>query len=253
MRISKHLQFLLIVISIALVIALVIKYFDVVQNIWLWLVGLIGGLAEIIRRGYSKISSFFSSPSPLPAQANTAPVSVEKSPVVVTQSPGISVPETKKDTNTTNIKVLRYTDDGETTLGLLYIDDKFYCYTLEDTFREVKVKGKTRIGAGSYKVDFIKELTPLTLLYRKTRDWFDYHLEIKNVPEFTGVYIHNGGTSADTEGCLLVADGITSNDTTKMLTNSRQTFEEFYKLIGGKLRNNYTVNITIYDENWIEN
>lgn len=252
MKISKHLWFIIIIFAIALIIALVIKYFDSLQSLWLWLIGLIGGIAEIIRRIWLKVSSLFETPATASATANAASTVTTPKPVTNFPGPVIAVSEPDTNTNTVHIEVLRYSDDGETTLGLLYIDGSFYCYTLEDTYREVKIPGKTRIPAGSYKVDFIKEETSLTLLYRKTRDWFDYHLEIKNVPGFVGVYIHNGGTSADTEGCLLIADGITANDTVKTLTNSRQTYEEFYKLIGGKLRNNTTVNITIYNENWID-
>lgn len=243
MKIDKHLLFVLVVIAIALLVALVIKYADALQHVWLWLVGLVGGISELLRRGWDKLNSLFAAPETIPAVTGKTNININPAPIFS---------ETKTDKHTTEIKVLRYTDDGETTLGLLYIDGEFYCYTLEDTFREVKVPGKTRIPAGSYQIDFIKQLTPLTLTYRKTRDWFDYHLEIKNVPGFTGVYIHNGGTSEDTEGCLLIADGITANDATKMLTNSRQTFEEFYKLIGNRLRNNCPVNITLYNENWID-
>jgi hypothetical protein len=252
MKINKHLLFLFYVIAIALLVALAIKYFDSLQQFWLWFIGLIGGIAELMRRAGSKIASFFSAPVTATASVDTSPVVTEKISGNTFPDPVKLVPEKKPDEKTTMIKVLRYTDDGETTLGLLYIDDEFYCYTLEDTFREIKVQGKTRIPAGTYNVDFIKQITPLTLTYRKTRDWFDYHLEIKNVPGFTGVYIHNGGTSADTEGCLLIAHGISANNTTKMLTSSRQTFEEFYKLIGHRLRNDYTVTITIYNENWID-
>ena len=116
--------------------------------------------------------------------------------------------------------VLRYYDDGRTTLGLLFMDNRFYSYTLEDTYHESKIPKETRIPAGEYPIDFNKNLTGLTKKYRKTRDWFDFHLEIKNVENFSGVYIHNGGSSDDTEGCVLIADGLLSNDKKKIRSNS---------------------------------
>ena len=252
MKATKHLLFILVVITIALFIALGIRYYDSLQHIWLWLIGFAGAIVELFRRTGSKISSYFITDT-IPPVSSVQKMETPIKPNLTVFPEPVTLPvENKPGEKTTNIKVLRYNDDGETTLGLLYIDDKFYCYTLEDTFREVKVQGKTRIPAGSYTLDFLKQLTPLTLTYRKTRDWFDYHLEIKNVPDFTGVYVHNGGTSADTEGCLLIANGISAIDTAKTLSNSRQTFEEFYKLIGNSLRNNYAVNINIYNENWID-
>lgn len=257
MKISKHLLFILVVFLLAIVVALAIKYRESLQQIWLWLVGFIGLIGTSFKKIVVGIRSFFETET----NTNTgvgALVPANAAPEILSKA--IDTPSTNEkpdmDTdaseNKTVIDVLRYTDDGETTLGLLYIDNKFFCYTLEDTYRKVKIKGQTRIPAGSYTLDFIKQITPLTLTYRQTRDWFDFHLEIKNVPGFTGVYIHNGGTSADTEGCLLIADGITSNDSAKTLTNSRITFEEFYKLIGNRLRKNYKVTININDENWID-
>jgi len=37
------------------------------------------------------------------------------------------------------LKVLRYSDNGESTIGLLFVDNKFECYTLEDEARTHKV------------------------------------------------------------------------------------------------------------------
>ncbi len=156
----------------------------------------------------------------------------------------------------TNIYLLRYLDDGETTLGLLYLDNKFFCYTLEDTFRAVKVAAKTRIPAGDYLVLFNKTLTKLTQKYRDkpfTKGWFTWHLHLQNVPGFDGIYIHSGGDSGDTEGCILVSDGLDSSDHKKTFTNSKKTFEIFYKQIAEDLEANVPVRIRIYDEHWFNN
>lgn len=79
------------------------------------------------------------------------------------------------------------------TIGELYIDGKFECYTIEDVEREVKIKGITAIPKGTYEViinmsNRFKKLMPLLL----------------NVPNFEGVRIHSGNTSADTEGCIIL-------------------------------------------------
>lgn len=81
----------------------------------------------------------------------------------------------------------------KSTIGELYVDGKFECYTLEDIEREVKVAGKTAIPKGEYKViinmsNRFKRQLPLLL----------------NVPNFEGVRIHSGNTAENTEGCVLV-------------------------------------------------
>ena len=151
----------------------------------------------------------------------------------------------------TTLTTLRYFDDGETTLGLFFLDGKFFCYTLEDAYRKVKIKGKTRIPSGVYNVDFNRNDTGLTLKYRKTRPWFHYHLHVKKVPGFTGIYIHSGSTHEHTEGCLLVASNITSNDTTRMIYNSKVTFEKLYKVLKQRIDNGEKVRIKYYDEDFL--
>lgn len=83
------------------------------------------------------------------------------------------------------------------TIGDLKVDDDWQCWTLEDRRREpgVKVKGETCIQAGEYEVvvnfsQRFQQLMPLLL----------------DVPLFTGIRIHPGNTSEDTEGCILVGD-----------------------------------------------
>gem|GEM_PF-186211 len=156
----------------------------------------------------------------------------------------------------TSLYLLRYVDDHETTLGLLFLDNKFFCYTLENTFRPVKIAGKTRIPAGDYTVLFNEQLTDLTKKYRGksfTKGWFTWHLHLQDVPGFQGIYIHPGGDSGDTEGCILVSDGMTSDDRRKVLTNSRKTFETLYKALAEDLGVGIPVRIRIYDEHWFTN
>jgi hypothetical protein len=105
------------------------------------------------------------------------------------------------------------------TLGQLFIDGVFECYTLEDQVRpmeEHKVFGLTAIPYGLYDVDvtysphFEREL-PL----------------LKNVPGFEGVRIHPGNTASDTEGCLLLGSEIVGDT----ITHSRVAFESAYAKI----------------------
>lgn len=96
------------------------------------------------------------------------------------------------------------------TIGRLYIreqvmdeylpgtEDKYFCDTLEPTWRDYehgayKVKGRSAIPEGRYAV--VISWSP------KFRAWLPILL---GVPKFEGIRIHAGNTAKDTEGCILV-------------------------------------------------
>jgi len=93
------------------------------------------------------------------------------------------------------LTVKRNFKGADYTIGKLYIDGHYFCDTLEDTVRPngEKIKGKTAIPAGDYKV--IKSYSPR---FKKILP------EILDVPGFSGVRIHAGNTAKDTDGCLLL-------------------------------------------------
>ena len=58
------------------------------------------------------------------------------------------------------LEVIRYSSQKDSTLGMLFDvtkGRKFLCFTLEDEKRRTKVKGETRIPAGTYKLKLRKE------------------------------------------------------------------------------------------------
>ena len=104
-------------------------------------------------------------------------------------------------------KLQRLYHDDKFTLSFILSDDNSYrSFVVEDTFRAVKVAGETRIPAGFYPLTIRKEDTPLTIKHRNNpayKAWgFKYHIEVSNIPNFKGVYIHSGGDEGDTEGCI---------------------------------------------------
>ena len=125
------------------------------------------------------------------------------------------------------LKLVRESSSDTTTLGTLFIEDKIECFTLEDTVRDRKIKGKTAIPKGSYKVLItwsprFKRQLPLLV----------------DVPGFDGIRIHPGNTHEDTEGCILVGLGKSG----EMLLKSRDAFDKLYnKLV--KSKDNITIEI----------
>lgn len=113
-----------------------------------------------------------------------------------------------------NLRLERFEYGPDYTIGRLYIDNQYFCYTLEDKVRKVKVPKETAIPAGKYKV----------VVDESSR--FGREMpHILDVPNFEGVRIHSGNTKEDTEGCILL--GNTWNGV-GFVGQSRQAFEEFF-------------------------
>lgn len=147
-------------------------------------------------------------------------------------------------------KLQRYSDSGESTLGLLFLDNIFFCYTLEDEFRAVKVAKETRIPAGFYELGLRQEQTPMTIRYQQKYPWFKKHIEILKVPNFTGVYIHVGNRDTDTDGCVLLGDGANNNKVIHgEIAQSTNAFKRFYEKVYPHLNGGGKAFIEIRDEN----
>lgn len=81
------------------------------------------------------------------------------------------------------------------TIGKLSIDSKYFCDTLEDAVRPIKIYGETAIPFGTYKIILNESPRFGRVLPR-----------LLNVPKFDGVLIHRGNTAEDTAGCILVGE-----------------------------------------------
>ena len=277
----------LVLIALGLIAILLFVYNPhLLEKVWLWVIGLIGLIASAFKNLIQTLTDSFRRTSEKKEGPHAAKNEIEEvvprdntlhkdvSPKEkLDQLSLIDHYETKISTlegEVSNLRerleahskeepfdgitltVLRYEDDGETTLGLLFVESEFFSYTLEDTFREVKIPGKTRIPKGTYKLDFNRNETGLTLKYRKTRPWFHYHLHVKNVPNFEGIYIHSGSTHEHTEGCLLVAKSIYADSVKSSIFDSRKTFETLYKTLKPKLDNGELVRIKYFDEDFLK-
>lgn len=149
-----------------------------------------------------------------------------------------------------NLTVQRYNSSSESTLGMLFIDCKFECYTLEDEYRTQKVKGETRIPAGKYKVELRREggfhsryLQKFGQTFHKGMLW------VKDVPNFEYILIHIGNDDGDTAGCLLVGNTANNNNLGKgFIGASTDAYKKFYPKVADALMNGEEVWIEYKDE-----
>ena len=125
------------------------------------------------------------------------------------------------------------------TIGHLYIDDVYFCDTIEDkdrglrqdmqpsVIRAIKRQGTTAIPTGRYRVTLDEKSPKFSQKkYEKNYGFCDGYLpRLINVNGFDGVLIHVGNTAKDTEGCLLVG----KNTKVGKVLESKKTFVELYE------------------------
>lgn len=103
------------------------------------------------------------------------------------------------------IKVIREVFTDKSTIGSLYLNDVFFCYTLEDkdrgldqsqsvfTIQAKKLFGITAIPYGKYP-----------LIVNKSPKFGRLLPRLQGIKGFDGVLIHRGNSAEHSHGCILV-------------------------------------------------
>lgn len=139
------------------------------------------------------------------------------------------------------------------TIGEMFVDDVYFCDTLEDKDRGLKqgddlsvilgkkVPGETAIPAGTYSIA-MDVLSP-----KYSADPWYMELcggmvpRLLDVPGFDGVLIHVGNTALHSAGCILVG----KNTDKGRLTESKATFAELYRRMKAAHDRGEVITITI--------
>lgn len=130
-------------------------------------------------------------------------------------------------------------------LGVLYIDGVLHSFVMEDEKRLLKVHSETRIPAGKYPLK-LNTTGGMNKTYKKKISEHIGMIEIKNIPNFSSVYIHIGNDDDDTAGCPLI--GFSTVIGVNYITQSTNAYRSFYKLVASALLRKEEVNISIIDE-----
>lgn len=128
-----------------------------------------------------------------------------------------------------------YKTGKDYTISKLYVDGVYQCYIMEDVIRKgPKVFGETAIPRGIYNIvvtmsERFKKLLPL----------------LQNVLNFSGVRIHPGNTSLNTEGCLLPGTDIGELGGKVAVLDSKPAFSALYGKIKAALDRGEKVTIEL--------
>lgn len=124
------------------------------------------------------------------------------------------------------------------TIGRLYVDNHYFCDTIEDKVRDLnkdgdlndagegKVYAKTAIPYGRYEVT-MKVKSP-KFSQRAAYNWCSGYLpRLLNVPHFEGILIHAGNSADSSAGCLIVGE----NKIKGQVVNSMATMKKLYHVL----------------------
>ena len=136
------------------------------------------------------------------------------------------------------------------TIGKLYIDDAYFCDTLEDRERgleqampldmikRIKVKGETAIPTGTYELS-MRHISPKYSRKKAFAFTGGVMPRLLNVPGYEGVLIHSGNTAADSEGCILVGE----NKAVGKVLNSMATFKALWSVLNQRKSEPITITV----------
>jgi hypothetical protein len=136
----------------------------------------------------------------------------------------------------------RLRDNGKTTIGELIVDDLTFV-TLEDTYHQKKIYGKTRIPAGTYEIKLRTE----GRFHNQYLDKIPKHrgmLWLQDVPGFELILIHIGNSVEDTKGCILVGMRADNDD---WISESTVAYIRLYAHVIDAFERNEKVTIKITD------
>lgn len=114
------------------------------------------------------------------------------------------------------LMLVRDSFTSDSTAGVLFVDSRPFCNTLEPT---VSIGKKVTYGKGCcvppgiYSIDF-----------HYSPKFGKYMLTLCGVRGRSGILIHSGNTSNDTSGCILVGQ----RENISVLSNSRSTLDKLF-------------------------
>jgi len=114
------------------------------------------------------------------------------------------------------LKLQRFIEHRESTVGQLFINDYPHFYTLEQNW-ENNNRNVSCIPGDEYSM----------VLYYSERHGRTY--KIMGVPMRDGIIFHSGNTSKDTKGCVLL--GLRYDKSERMVTSSKKAMIKFMDLM----------------------
>ncbi len=119
------------------------------------------------------------------------------------------------------LELVRLEESEEGTFGMLRLNKRCLCLTLEPQDRENE-RDRSCVPAQQYRCR------------RVVSPRFGETFALGDVPGRDAVLLHPGNTAADTRGCILLGERLASPDGPRGLRDSRRAHETLMRLLAGR-------------------
>tara|TARA_R110000850_G_scaffold105168_1_gene216062 strand:- start:189 stop:944 length:756 start_codon:yes stop_codon:yes gene_type:complete len=240
-------RFLLLILIALLTLGLVflVKKPEILDQIWLWLLGFMGIILRFFQEIWRKIKGIFNK------EEDARNAATGSKPEVV--APKAIAP--KQITPQDNFKgitlnLIRSSDDGVTTIGMLYLNEEFFCYTLEDSGIDESSRAAVQIPAGNYGVELDHQPNSFAERFEQLYpDWYTAPLKFTGVNKFTSVWIQNEVDELPGQASIVVTNDLQVSDADAFLKSSRDTFKTLYVRLRSALEQGTKVRVIVKSEN----
>ena len=216
-------RFLIILIVALTTVAVLLLIYNpgLLEDIWLWIVGLIGAIVAFVQEAYKGISA-----------------KVKQLFNKTDKENGTTAGDSAQ---TDDLYLLRLHESSGVTLGNLFYRGKFIAFGLEDASQQIQEGNYRLVAAQNHEADKI---------YKRAFDWFGGHLGIQNGKDTPPALLHIGGLRNDPRGSILITTNLSpeaalQND--KALTN---TYRSLYLDLSKKILQGIPVHLVVKNKNW---
>ncbi len=240
-------RFLLLILVALLTLGIVflVKRPEILDQIWLWLLGFAGLIGRFFQEFWGRIKKIFDKEKEERNQASGITTSSESKAI---NSPKSIVPEDNFKGIT--LSIIRQTDDGTTTIGMLYLNEEFYGYTLEDSGADATAKAAVQIPAGQYRVEMDHEPNTFAARYQQLyADWYTVPLKLSGVKGFSSVWLQNGVDELPGQASIVVTNTLEVSDQQLFKANSLETFKKIYTKLRSAIEQGTAVRTIVKSDN----
>ncbi|MFP4470081.1 MAG: DUF5675 family protein [Bacteroidota bacterium] len=214
--------FIILIVALTTVAVLLLLYNpDLLEKVWLWIVGLIGTIAAFLETANKSISKTVK-------QVFNKDKNSKKEP------PAYPLPDAE------SLYLLRLHESSGIILGNLFYKGSFFSFGLESQ--------AGHITEGTYRL-VIAQNREAGEIYQRAFHWFKGHIGIQNGNEAQAPLIHIGGLRTEPPGSILLTTEL-NPETALKDPDMANTYRRLYLELTHKIKQGIPVQLVVKNKNW---